>query len=92
MKNQKEDFFVLDAVKKQSIIKRIKKECLFITVRIDPKGGLIHTNTAESINNIVRSTLRRYRSVAKKNLPLYLSEMIFKLYNKKSVVDIWGLT
>lgn len=60
-------------------------------VRTDIRGGLIHTNTAESINNIVKSALRRYRSVALKNLPLYLSEMIFKLYQKKTIKDLWEL-
>lgn len=68
-------------------VKHSKKEY----VRIDPKGGLIHTNTAESINNIVKSALRRYRSVALKNLPLYLSEVIFKLYQRKTTADLWGL-
>ncbi|MDP2749749.1 MAG: transposase [Nanoarchaeota archaeon] len=60
-------------------------------VRYDKEGGLIHTNTAESINNIVRSTLLRFRSVALKNLKIYLSEMIFKLYQKKTVSDLWAL-
>lgn len=61
-------------------------------VRTDKIGGLIHTNTAESINNIVKSNLRKYRSVSKNNLHLYLSEMIFKLYQKKNLINLWELT